>query len=96
MGNGSLYTVALTLGYDFPFSSSILSQAFGLVHCKILLFAFTEYSFHEKLTKKMGPHCTLRLRVLAMAFIVALTLECIRSLCTISTVQLVFLRDGFA
>ena len=42
----------------------------------------------------MRPHCTVRLRVLTMAFAVALTLEPFRSLCSISTVQLVFLRDG--
>ena len=39
----------------------------------------------------MGPHCTVRPRVLAVAFAMALTLEPIKylqSLCTISTVQL--------
>ena len=44
----------------------------------------------------MGPHCTVRPRMLAMAFVVALTLEPIKSLCTISTVWLVFLHDGLA
>ena len=33
---------------------------------------------------------------LAMAFVVALTLEPIESLCTISTVWLVFLHDGLS
>ena len=61
---------------------------------KLLLFAFKEYSFHEKLMKNMGPHCTVRPRALARAFAMALTLEPIKSLCTISTVQLVFLHDG--
>ena len=93
VGNGSLYTVALRLGYDIPFSLSNLGQAFGLVYLKILLFAFKEYSFHEKLMKNMGPHCTVRLRALAVAFLVAWTLEPIKSLCTISTIRLVFLCD---
>ena len=44
----------------------------------------------------MGPHCTVRPRVLAMTFTVALTLEPIKSLCTISTMKLVFLHDGLA
>ena len=44
--------------------------------------------------KNMGPHCTVRPRALAMAFVVALTLEPIKSLCTISTMRLVFLHDG--
>ena len=43
--------------------------------------------------KNMGPHCTVRLGMLAMAFTMALTLEPIKSLCTISTMQLVFLHD---
>ena len=44
----------------------------------------------------MGPHCTVRLIALAMAFIVALSLEPTKILCTISTVWLVFLHDGLA
>ena len=44
--------------------------------------------------KNMGPDCTVRPRALAMAFAVALTLEPIKSLCTISTMWLVFLHDG--
>ena len=39
-GNGSYIvwpSVALTLGYDIPFCSSILSQALGLVYCKIIV-----------------------------------------------------------
>ena len=44
--------------------------------------------------KNMGPHCTVRLRALAVPFTVALTLEPIKSLCTMSTVWLVFLCDG--
>ena len=91
VGNGSYIValVAMTLGYDIPFSS------IGLVYFR-LLFAFREYSFHEKLMKNMEPHCTMRQRALAMAFAVALTLEPIKSLCAISTVQLVFLHDGLA
>ena len=42
----------------------------------------------------MGPHCTVRLECLLVAFWMALTLEPIKSLCTISTMWLVFLRDG--
>ena len=67
----------------------------GLVYFKIL-FAFKEYSFHEKLMKNMGPHCTVRPGMLTMAFTMALTLEPIKSLCTISTMRLVFLHDGLA
>ena len=44
----------------------------------------------------MGPHCTVRRRALTVAFAVAWTLEPDKSLCTISTVQLVFLCDGLA
>ena len=44
--------------------------------------------------RNMGPHCTVRPGMLAMTFAVALTLEPIESLCTISTMQLVFLHDG--
>ena len=54
-----------------------LEPSIDLVYSRIL-FAFYEYSFHEKLTKNMGPHCTVRVKVLAMAFIVALTLEPIK------------------
>ena len=38
----------------------------------------------------MGPHCTVRLECLLMAIPMTLTLEPIKSLCTISTLQLVF------
>ena len=44
----------------------------------------------------MGPHCTVRLECLLVAIRMALTLESIKSLCTISTLQLVFLHDGLA
>ena len=44
----------------------------------------------------MGPHCTVRPECLLVAFQTALTLEPIKSLCTISTMWLVFLRDGLA
>ena len=44
--------------------------------------------------KNMGPHCTVRPECLLVAFWTALTLEPIKSLCTISTMRLVFLRDG--
>ena len=46
--------------------------------------------------KNMGPHCTVRLERHLVVFWIALTLESIKSLCTISTMQLVFLRDGLA
>ena len=79
-------------GLTSPFLHKI-EPSIGLVYFKIL-FAFKEYSFHEKLTKNMGPHCTVRLECLLVAFPMALTLEPIRSLCTISTMRLVFLCDG--
>ena len=60
-----------------------------------LLICLYKYSLHEKLTKNMGPHCTVRLEHLLVAFWMALTLEPIKSLCTISTLWLVFLLDGF-
>ena len=44
----------------------------------------------------MGPHCTVRPERLLVAFWMALTLEPIKSLCTISTMWLVFLLDGLA
>ena len=44
--------------------------------------------------KNMGPHCTVRLEHLLVAIQMTLTLEPIKSLCTISTLQLVFLLDG--
>ena len=44
----------------------------------------------------MGPHCTVRPKRLLVAFQMALTLEPIKSLCTVSTMQLVFLRHGLA
>ena len=46
--------------------------------------------------KNMGPHYTVRPEHLLVALLMALTLEPIKSLCTISTMQLVFLRDGLA
>ena len=46
--------------------------------------------------KNMGPQCTVRLERLLLAFQTALTLEPIKSLCTISTMQLVLLCDGLA
>ena len=39
--------------------------------------------------KNMGPHCTVRPECLLVAFRMALTLEPIKSLCTISTLWLV-------
>ena len=42
----------------------------------------------------MGTHCTVRPECLLVAFQTALTLEPIKSLCTISTMWLVFSRDG--
>ena len=42
----------------------------------------------------MGPHCTVRLEHLLLALPMALTLEPIKSLCTISTMRLVFMHDG--
>ena len=42
----------------------------------------------------MGPQCTVRPKCLLVAFWMALTLEPIKSLCTISTMQLFFLHDG--
>ena len=44
----------------------------------------------------MGPHCTVRPEHLLEAFWMALTLEPIKSLCTISTMRLVFLCDSLA
>ena len=44
--------------------------------------------------KNMGPHCTVRPEHLLVAIWMTLTLEPIKSLCTISTMQLVFLLDG--
>ena len=44
----------------------------------------------------MGLHCPVRPEHLLMAFQTALTLEPTKSLCTISTMRLVFLRDGLA
>ena len=44
----------------------------------------------------MGSHCTVRLECLLVAIWMTLTLEPIKSLCIISTLQLVFLRDGLA
>ena len=44
----------------------------------------------------MGPHCTARPERLLVAIRVTLTLEPIKSLYTISTMQLVFLHDGLA
>ena len=44
----------------------------------------------------MGPHCTVRPERLLVAFQMALTLEPIKNLCTISTMRLVFLLDGLA
>ena len=41
--------------------------------------------------KNMGPHCTVRTEQLIVAIWMTLTLEPIKSLCTISTLQLVFL-----
>ena len=41
----------------------------------MILFAFKEYSFHEKLTKNMGPHCTVRLRMPSSGLPMALTLN---------------------
>ena len=38
----------------------------------------------------MGPHCTVRLEYLLVAIWMTLTLEPIKSLCTISTLRLVF------
>ena len=46
--------------------------------------------------KNMGPHCTVRPEHLLVALLMALTLELIKSLCTISTMWLVFLCDGLA
>ena len=46
--------------------------------------------------KNMGPHCTVRPECLLVAIRMTLTLEPIKSLCTISTMQLVFLLDGLA
>ena len=40
--------------------------------------------------KNMGPHCTVRPECLLVAIRVTLTLEPIKSLCTISTLWLVF------
>ena len=40
--------------------------------------------------KNMGPHCTVRLECLLVAIQLTLTLEPIKSLCTISTLWLVF------
>ena len=39
----------------------------------------------------MGPHCTVRLEHLLVAIWMTLTLEPVKSLCTISTLRLVFL-----
>ena len=44
----------------------------------------------------MGPHCTVRPEHLLVAIRMTLTLEPIKSLCTISTMRLVFLLDGLA
>ena len=46
--------------------------------------------------KNMGPHCTVRPERLLVAIWMTLTLEPIKSLCTISTLRLVFLLDGLA
>ena len=46
--------------------------------------------------KNMGPHCTVRPECLLVAILMTLTLKPIKSLCTISTLRLVFLRDGLA
>ena len=40
--------------------------------------------------KNMGPHCTVRLECLLVAIPMTLTLEPIKSLCTISILRLVF------
>ena len=45
--------------------------------------------------KNMGPHCTVRPELLLVAIWMTLTLEPIKSLCTISTLRLVLL-DGLA
>ena len=44
----------------------------------------------------MGPHCTVRREHLLVAILMTLTLEPIKSLCTISTLWLVFMRDCLA
>ena len=46
--------------------------------------------------KNMEPHCIVRPGMLTMAFVMTLTLEPIKSLCTISAMLLVFLHDGLA
>ena len=46
--------------------------------------------------KNMGPHCTVRPECLLVAIWMTLTLEPIKSLCTISTLQVVFLHDSLA
>ena len=50
----------------------------------------------KSLPKNMGPHCTVRLRALTVAYGVTLTLVPVKSLYTISTLRLVFLHDGLA
>ena len=55
-----------------------------------LLICLYAYSLHEKLTKNMGPHCIVRPEHLLVAIWTALTLELIKSLCTVSTLWLVF------
>ena len=77
---------------NIPFSLLKMSQM--LAGYLKLLICLYKYSLHEKLMKNMEPHCTVRLEHLLVAFWMALTLEPIKSLCTISTMQLVILLDG--
>ena len=84
--------MALTFMVRHPFSQLKMSQI--LAWLLKLLICLYKYSLHEKLTKNMGPHCTVRLEHLLVAFWSALTLEPIKCLCTISTMRLVFLLDG--
>ena len=93
VGNGSYILAAY--GHDLhSLTSPFMSQ--NLAWLLKLLICLYKYSLHEKLTKNMGPHCTVRPKCLLVAFWMALTLEPIKSLCTISTMRLVFLLDGLA
>ena len=86
--------VAMTFTVRHPLFSVEMSQT--LAGYLKLLICYYKYSLHEKLTKNMGPQCTVRSERLLVAFQTALTLEPIKSLCTISTMRLVFLLDGLA